>query len=116
MEEAERLCDRVAIIDAGELIALDTPEALIRSLGGETRLLCTVVEGVPPLEALRNLPSVHQLNWQGGRLEILGDGANLVQQVVVLLGEQGVRVLDLRTEQPGLEDVFLALTGRQVRE
>lgn len=116
MEEAERLCDRVAIMDHGEIIALDSPEALTRSLNGSTRLICSVEGGQPPLEALRSLDGVSEAEIHGERLEIAGRGPDLVQQVVTLLGDHSLRIRDLRTEQPGLEDVFLALTGRRVRE
>ncbi len=116
MEEAERLCDRVAIMDHGQIIALDTPEALIRSLDGHTRLVCAVQGGDLPVEALRTLDGVAEVRASGTRLEVVGNGPQLVQQVVSLLGERGLVLRDLRTEQPGLEDVFLTLTGRHLRD
>lgn len=117
MEEAERLCDRVAILDHGRIVALDTPAALIRALGAEERVVFNL-DG--------KLPAGFETGLSGGaRLEVKGDkvivhGANgskgsLVSEVVSLLTSQGVRFRDLRTEQPNLEDVFLSLTGREMR-
>lgn len=115
MEEAERLCDRVAIIDHGEIVALDTPDNLIGSLGAENRVVFDVAgrldEG--PLHAI---PGVTRVEQVGERVVVYGQGDGLVSGVVNTLEEAGVRFRDLRTEQPTLEDVFLALTGRKMRE
>jgi ABC-2 type transport system ATP-binding protein len=115
MEEAERLCDRVLIIDHGRIVALDTPEALIRSLGVEKRLIFTLPPGqaVPPLTSL---PQVRRVEQSGERVVVSGRGERFVSSVVYALEDAGVPFLDLRTEQPNLEDVFLALTGREMRE
>ena len=115
MEEAEHLCDRVAIIDHGKIVALDTPEALIRSLGIEKRLVFTLPQGqvAPPLA---NLPQVSRVEQAGERMTVYGRGDRFVSSVVYALEDAGVPFLDLRTEQPNLEDVFLALTGREMRE
>ena len=118
MEEAERLCDRVAILDHGRIVALDTPAALIHTLGAEERVVFTL-DG--------RLPAGFETALSGGaRLEVKGDQVvvhrvngskgSLVSEVVSLLTSQGVQFRDLRTEQPNLEDVFLSLTGRQIRE
>lgn len=121
MEEAERLCDRVGIIDQGHLVALDTPDALIRSLGVEKRLIFTLPETQPGQEApqtpsLANLPQVSRIERANGRLVVYGHGERFVSSVVYALEDGGLPFLDLRTEQPNLEDVFLALTGRELRE
>ena len=118
MEEAERLCDRVAILDHGRIVALDTPAALIRSLGAEERVIFTLDGGLSP--ALEEaLSRVGRLEVQGEQVTVHGkDGRKvpLVSEVVSLLTEQGIPFRDLRTEQPNLEDVFLSLTGREMRE
>lgn len=121
MEEAERLCDRVAIIDQGHLVALDTPDALIRSLGVDRRLIFTLPETPPEQEAsqpsgLAHLPQVSRIERSNGRLVVYGHGERFVSSVVYALEDGGFPFLDLRTEQPNLEDVFLALTGREMRE
>jgi len=115
MEEAERLCDRVLIIDHGRIVALDTPEKLIQNLGAESRILFVTEEAFDP-EPLRVLSGVTRIEQIGERVIVYGRGERLVGGVVSTLEEQGVRFRDLRTEQPTLEDVFLALTGREIKD
>ena len=114
MEEAERLCDRVLIMDHGRIVALDTPEALIRSLGAEKRLVFTLPRARPLGAPDRSAPGPSRA--ADGRLMVYGQGDRFVSRVVYALEEAGVPFLDLRTVQPNLEDVFLALTGREMRE
>jgi ABC-2 type transport system ATP-binding protein len=115
MEEAERLCDRVLIIDQGQIVALDSPEELIRSLGVEKRLVFTVPEetSTPPLE---EIPQVNRVERIGNRIVVYGQGNRFASTVVRALEDTEMDFLDLRTEQPNLEDVFLNLTGREMRE
>ncbi len=115
MEEAERLCDRVLIIDEGQIVALDTPEALIRSLGVEKRLVFTIPNDstVPPLE---EIPLVNRVEEIGDRIVVYGHGDRFASTVVRAMEDAALDFLDLRTEQPNLEDVFLNLTGREMRE
>jgi len=115
MEEAERLCDRVLIIDRGQIVALDTPEAMIRSLGAENRLVFTIPENqaAPPLT---DLPQVQRIEQFGERVVVYGHGERFASSVVYALEDAGVDFLDLRTEQSNLEDVFLSLTGQEMRE
>ena len=115
MEEAERLCDRVAIVDHGRLIALDSPENLIRGLGIENRVIFTV-EDTSHLESLRQLPSVSGLEVIGDRVVISGKGEELLADVVNALSSNGFHARDVHTEQPTLEDVFLKMTGRAIRD
>jgi len=115
MEEAERLCDRVAILDNGRIVAIDTPEALIRSLNGEKRLVMTIPAG-QDLGMLRQVPQISRMEHSGDRLVVYGFKDGLARAVINALEDSGVAFEDLRTEQPNLEDVFLALTGREMRE
>jgi len=115
MEEAERLCDRVLILDRGQIVALDTPEALVRSLEAEIRLVFTIPEN-RAVPSLVKLPQVQRVKRSGERMVVYGRGERFVSSVVDLLEDEGLEFLDLRTEQPNLEDVFLSLTGRQMRE
>jgi ABC-2 type transport system ATP-binding protein len=118
MEEAERLCDRVAILDHGKVVALDTPAALIRGLGAEERVVFSL-EGTLPAGFEKALTGGARVEIQGGRVTVHGKNGRevpLVSEVVGLLGKQGIRFSDLHTEQPSLEDVFLSLTGREMRE
>ena len=115
MEEAEYLCDRVAIMDHGQLIALDTPARLIESLNAERRVLFTFDGGfLPP--SLQNLPVVTRLERNQEHVVVYGRGEYFVSEVVRVLEREGVRFRNLHTAQPTLEDVFLALTGRELRD
>jgi ABC-2 type transport system ATP-binding protein len=118
MEEAERLCDRVAILDHGRIVALDTPPELICGLGAEERFVFSL-KGSLPVGFDRALSGETRVEVQGERVIIHGKNGRkvpLVSEVVNLLSVQAVQFSDLRTEQPSLEDVFLSLTGRQMRE
>ena len=115
MEEAERLCDRVAIIDHGKIVALDTPNNLIASLKAENRVVFNV-DGRLDEEPLRKVPGVIRVERIGERVVVYGQKEGLLSGVVNTLEANGVRFDDLRTEQPTLEDVFLALTGREIRD
>jgi ABC-2 type transport system ATP-binding protein len=115
MEEAERLCDRVLILDGGRCVALDTPEALVHSLGIERRLVFTLPadQALPDLSAL---PAVTHLERNGERVILYGQGGRFASQVVSAMEDADLDLLDLRTEQANLEDVFLRLTGREMRD
>lgn len=117
MEEAERLCDRVAILDHGRIVALDTPEALIRNLGAEERIIFTIDQALPP-GFEQSLDCNARVEMEGDRVIVHSNNHDqpLVIEVVGQLALQKIRFRDLRTEQPNLEDVFLILTGRQLRE
>lgn len=115
MDEAERLCDRVAIMDKGKIIALDTPENLIQSLGVESRVVFTLKEP-HDIACCRNLSGVTLVEQNGDRVLVQGKGDMLVVEVVTALAKEGIRFSDLRTEQPNLEDVFLAVTGHEMKD
>jgi ABC-2 type transport system ATP-binding protein len=118
MEEAEKLCDRVAILDHGRIVALDTPAALIHNLEAEQRVIFSLDGSLPPaLE--KALSMAGRIEVQGGQVTIHGNNGRkvpLVSEVVSLLTGQGIPFRDLRTEQSSLEDVFLSLTGRDIKE
>ncbi len=115
MEEAERLCDRVAIFDRGKIVALDTPENLINNLKAENRILFKL-QGIAKesLDQLKQTQSVNRIESVGDRIVISGFGDRLVADVVNFLVANKIPYRDLRTEQPNLEDVFLALTGKKI--
>ena len=115
MEEAERLCDRVAIMDQGKIVALDTPENLIGGLGVETRVVFTAEDTIDAKQ-LESLANVTRVEASGDRVIVHGQGDRLVSEVVRAVEDHGWRFRDLRSEQPTLDDVFLALTGRALRE
>jgi ABC-2 type transport system ATP-binding protein len=114
MEEAERLCDRVAVVDRGKLLALDTPQALVRSLGGGTqRVLFSVPAGLD-CTALERVPGVETVARHNG--EVVVSGSKVLAGLVRALDAAGYVPDNLRTERTTLEDVFLALTGHLLRD
>jgi ABC-2 type transport system ATP-binding protein len=115
MEEAERLCDRVLIIDHGKIVALDAPEALIRSLGMKKRLVFTL-PNAPEILPLTNLPQIDRVERNGEQVVVYGHGERFAGSVITALEHAEIDFQDVRTEQPTLEDVFLTLTGRDMRD
>lgn len=118
MEEAERLCDRVAIIDRGKIIALGAPADLIRSLGAEHVVEFAVENEVDvPAESLRALPGVEQVHVANGRMRLTVRGVHVVLPALLsALSERGAKLSELATHHATLEDVFLTLTGRHLRD
>jgi ABC-2 type transport system ATP-binding protein len=119
MEEAARLCDRVAIVDHGSPIALGTPRELIASLGAEHVIEFAVEEAatVVSAEALRSLPSVEGVAQEDGRWRLtVREVHRTVPALLAALAEKGAAVSHLTTHHATLEDVFVALTGRTLRD
>lgn len=110
MEEAERLCDRVAIVDSGRVVALDSVGRLIASLGEERRVTFTYADALDE-ERLRGLSGVVRLERVGDRVIVSVRGVGAAGRVTTALEEAGVAFDELRVERPTLEDVFLARTG-----
>ena len=115
MEEAERLCDRVAIIDHGRIVDIDTPDGLVRRHCPD-RTVIVATDDEAALEHFSAIPHVQSINPQGQWFTIRGRGDDLITEVIHCLGEHRMRVIDLRIERPTLEDVFLQLTGHSIRE
>jgi ABC-2 type transport system ATP-binding protein len=115
MEEAERLCDRVAIIEHGRIVDIDSPERLISRHCPE-RTVVLVTDDAIAEERFRLIPGVEVEKSGDGRFTIRGRGEELVTEVIRCLSENRIRVTDFRTILPNLEDVFLKLTGHSIRE
>jgi ABC-2 type transport system ATP-binding protein len=111
MDEAQRLCDRIAVIDRGRLAALDTPSALVAALPSGQVLRFRTAGPVDVERVLSALPQVDAVDRQGSRVEVRGSG-DLLVAVTTALAAHHVVPVDLRTEQAGLEDAVVALTGR----
>jgi ABC-2 type transport system ATP-binding protein len=115
MEEAERLCDRVAIIEHGKIIDIGTPEELVRR-HCPTRTVVLATNHALAEGHLRAIPCVATVIQQDSRFTIQGQGDDFVTEVIECLSENRIRVTDFRTVQPNLEDVFLKLTGHSIRD
>ena len=115
MEEAERLCDRVAIIEHGRIIDIDTPERLVARHCPERTVVLTTEE-VDAESRFLTIPNVESVTRHDARFTIRGHGDDFVSAVIHSLSESGIRVSDFRTVHPTLEDVFLKLTGHSIRD
>jgi ABC-2 type transport system ATP-binding protein len=118
MEEAERLCNRVAILDHGRIIALNTPENLVGQLGMGTRIIFQVNKqdnaAFQPAR-IGAIDGVRRVEQQGEEVVVYGHGDGLISAVILVLETARLPVHNLRTEQANLEDAFLALTGHAIR-
>ncbi len=118
MEEAERLCHRVAIIDRGQIIALDTPKALVNSLGsGIIRLGLPETTKQTFIDQIKKLPAVKDVSLRDDILSVqTRRSQEALVQIIQLLNTARVNVTTLEILQPNLESVFLHLTGRRLRD
>jgi len=115
MEEAERLCDRVAIIEHGRIIDIDSPQRLVDRHCPDRSVVLTTEDSRAD-ESFRALRNVVSVTREAERFTILGRGDGFITEVIQCLAEHQVRVSSFRTEQPTLEDVFLKLTGHSIRD
>lgn len=113
MDEAENLCDRLAIIDKGKMIASDSPYGLIAKYAREVKVIFSTNDTVLPW--LNEVQGVKNVTVTGLRVEVTGTGP-LLALTAVALAQHGIIPADLRIEQPTLEDVFLKLTGQTAGE
>jgi ABC-2 type transport system ATP-binding protein len=118
MEEAERLCDRVAIMDEGDVLALDTPRNLIRLLGGGV-----IYAGLPAgaartlQSAIGALPQVSGVSLQDDRIKLeTREASGALLELIELCHRSDVPILSLEVLEPNLESVFLHLTGKRLRD
>ena len=119
MEEADHLCNRIAIIDFGQVKALDTPENLKNALGGDVIILA-----VETRELASGLLNLYNKNGSAGSLRqkdssiyiTIKDGAGWIPHVLKIASDAGINVLSVDLHRPTLDDVFLSYTGRAIRE
>src|SRR4051794_32095751 len=119
MEEADELCDRVAIMDHGRILALDTPAGLKASVGADTVVTVTADGDLDELAQLLSagVAGVTQTRRVDGTLHVHVRGASgVLPQVVTAADRAGFRVNDLSLTEPTLETVFITLTGKELRD
>ncbi|MEA2001223.1 MAG: ABC transporter ATP-binding protein [Actinomycetota bacterium] len=114
MEEAERLCDRVMIVDRGRIVAMDTPGALIAALGADTRMVFSAPG--QDVSSLSRLAAVTRVERSDSHVVVYGHGDRFASSVIHALEDAEIVFTDFRTEEPDLEDVFLSLTGKEIRQ
>jgi ABC-2 type transport system ATP-binding protein len=115
MEEAERLCDRVAIIEHGRIIELGTPDDLVQKHCPERSVVFTS-DDANVAERLQGLGAVERGSANSATYILRGAGDDFVTDVINVIAREGIRVRGFRTEIPTLEDVFLKLTGHGIRD
>jgi ABC-2 type transport system ATP-binding protein len=115
MEEAERLCDRVAIMDRGRIVDVATPADLVRRHCPD-RTIVLVTDDESASDRLKDAPGVIAVTRKGEELSIEGRGEDLVGTVITCVSDHRIPVRDFRTETPTLEDVFLKVTGHSIRD
>ncbi len=119
MDEAERLCDRIAIVDHGQVIAEGTPRSLIASIGGEHVIECSLEAPHPEVDhaPLRQLPSVQSVRAEDGHLTLTVHAPHVaIPALLEYLDQHELRLTNLITRHASLEDVFVTLTGRHLRD
>jgi len=117
MEEAEKLCDRVGIIDYGKIIALDTPRNLVSNLGTESKVTFNIEDKDIDASKFEGIKAVSRVEkGKDGFILYTKDENITLQELVRMADAQKFRLSNLHTESPNLDDVFLTLTGREMRE
>ncbi|MEO6444443.1 MAG: ABC transporter ATP-binding protein [Gemmatimonadaceae bacterium] len=115
MEEAERLCDRVAIIEHGRIIEVGAPAVLVAKHCPERRVVFTT-DAVGAAEPFTRVRGARGMSNEGSTHTLRGEGDDFVTDVIHVIAHEGIRVRGFRTEIPTLEDVFLKLTGHGIRD
>lgn len=117
MEEAEELCDRVAVIDHGKIIALDSPQNLIKNAGIESKVIFRIIDKDISIGEFKSIPLVSRAERIADDYILhTKDGTNVINKVISLSEAKNFKIVDIRTRSPNLDDVFLELTGKELRE
>jgi ABC-2 type transport system ATP-binding protein len=117
LEEADSLCDRVAIIDQGKIIALDTPDALKESLGGDIMTLAIEQKEADVTGLIETTPRVKEVKRQDNIYRVkVENGEETAPQILSLLMAKGYKVVNLSLTKPTLDEVYLEYTGKSMRE
>ena len=117
LDEADQLCDRIAVIDHGKIIALGTPKELKDSVGGDTLELTVAAGGPDPTSLLGSLPGVTSVTHSGPTYRVkCSNGELLIPKTVLAAAQAGIVISGINVIKPTLDEVFLQLTGRAYRE
>ena len=119
MEEADQLCERVAIMDHGKILALDTPAALKQGIGADTIVTVRATGDLDRLAELlaSDVEGVTRTRVTGDRLELhMREGDRLVPRIVLAAEHGGFELVDVSIAEPSLETVFISLTGKDLRD
>lgn len=115
MEEAERLCDRVLILDHGRILALDTPAALVQMTKADIQISFSLPVDTPAPD-FGKIQLVKRIEQIEDRIVVSGQGDRFISRMMIFMEDEKIPFYDLHIEQPNLDSVFLALTGRELRE
>ena len=118
IEEAEKLCDRVAIVDAGKVIAMGTPREIQSQTLGQTRIEIECVQAIPVAELPASLASEQYTLTKDNRFLTMQSSqpAKAIVDLVKWIDQRGLELADIHLKRPTLEDVFIELTGKKLRE
>jgi len=117
IEEAERLCDRVAIIDQGKIIALGSPREIQARTLGQSRIEITTAQAMPVEVPKFEAAERHVLNGEGKLLTVYSSRpARTLPEVIKWIDQRGLDLEDIHLKRPTLEDVFIELTGKRLRD
>ena len=117
LDEADVLCDRVAIIDHGRIVALGTPEELKRAIAGDVVTFSIAGDQQRALDLVKDQEFVHDARLEEGFVQLYVDRGEVAMPAILrLLDTQGLRLTSVELHRPSLDDVFLRQTGRSLRE
>jgi len=117
MDEADQLCSRIAIIDRGRIVAMDSPEGLKESLGGDLLELATNNPKPEFLQSVREQEDVKRISTQDGKVKLtVRNGESLIPRILQTAQSFAVEISSVSLRKPNLEDVFIKLTGREIRD
>ena len=117
LDEADVMAERVVIVDHGEVIADDTAEVLKARLAGDRIVLTAGSDAGRLAQLAARLPGARDVRVDGGHVEVrVGDGPGALPELVRVAAEMGIRITTAQVHRPTLDDVFLGLTGRSLRE
>jgi ABC-2 type transport system ATP-binding protein len=117
LDEADALCDRIAIIDHGKIVTLGSPEELKREVAGDLVTLSVVGNQQAALELLKGQPFVREATTEEGMVRLYVDRGEVAMPAILrLLDSAGMHLVTIGLQRPSLDDVFLRKTGRSLRE